>query len=100
VSHYRNKKLLQAARGQACTACGAAGREDVVVACHANSVALGKGTGIKVPDYYVAYLCAFCHDLYDGRAGKLTKEERDEIWMRAYLKTVASWFTRGIVVVP
>ena len=93
---FRNTKLLRAAQGQPCAECGSRG---TTVAAHVNSVALGKGTGIKAPDYYAAYLCAHCHDIYDGRAGQLTRKEKEELWTRAYLRTVALWFTEGIVIV-
>ena len=86
---YRNKKLLAAARDQACVLCGSVG---TTVACHANSVELGKGVGIKVPDYYTAWLCQRCHDQVDGRTGKLMQYEKQEMWIRAYLHTVARWF--------
>lgn len=93
---FRSPKLLKAARDQACTLCGSVG---TTVPAHANSVALGKGTGIKAPDYYHAHLCQSCHDLYDGRQGQLSREEREGLWMRAYLRTVARWFEQGHVVV-
>lgn len=91
---FRSKKLLDAAKGAPCMICGSV---YTTVAAHANSVALGKGTGIKVPDYYVAYLCQTCHDLYDGRRGALTKDEKEEMWVTAYLRTVKYWFEQGIV---
>ena len=91
---FRSRTLLNAAEGQACQICGST---STTVACHANSVALGKGTGIKVSDYYVAWLCDHHHALYDGRAGKLTKQEKTELWTTAYLRTVAQWFKLGIV---
>lgn len=91
---YRNKRLLDAAKGQACTICGAVGS---TVACHANSVALGKGTGIKAPDYYAAHMCQHHHDLYDGRIGRLTKEEKEALWMTAFLRTIKRLFDQGIV---
>lgn len=91
---YRNKKLLASARDQRCTICGG---KDGVVACHANSVALGKGTGSKAPDYYTAWMCQVCHALYDGRAGRLTKAEKEDMWTVAYIRTVAQWFEQGII---
>lgn len=91
---FRSKKLLEAARDQACVLCDAMG---TTVACHANSVALGKGTGIKAPDYYTAYLCQDCHSLVDGRTGQLTKQEKQELWVKAFLLTVSRWFRYGIV---
>lgn len=93
---YRSKKLLASSEGQSCVICGDVGS---TVSAHANSVALGKGTGIKCPDFYVAHLCHTCHALYDGRAGRLTKAEKEDLWVTAYLRTVARWFNQGIVVV-
>lgn len=91
---FRSKKLLDEAKDQPCALCNIVG---YTIACHVNSVALGKGTGHKAPDYYVAYMCAFCHDVYDGRRSTLTKDEKAEMWLRAYLKTVSLWFEQGIV---
>lgn len=92
---FRSKKLLDSAEGQSCVLCE---KEDgTTVAAHANSVALGKGKGIKPPDYYTAHVCHGCHDLIDGRAGKLSKEEKMEMWTRAFVRTVARWFNQGIV---
>lgn len=93
---YRSPKLLKAARDQACAICGSVG---TTVAAHANSVALGKGTGIKAPDFYHAHLCQHHHDLYDGRKGTLTKAEKEAMWVTAYLRTVKRWFEQGIVTV-
>lgn len=91
---FRSKTLLAAARDQPCVLCGSVG---TTISAHANSVALGKGTGIKAPDYYVAWLCRACHDEIDGRTGRLTKQERYDLWTTAYLRTVAQWFEQGIV---
>lgn len=96
MSHFRSKALLDSAEGKPCDCCGSTG---TTVSAHANSVALGKGAGIKVPDFYTARLCDVCHALYDGRLGKLTKAEKAELWMTAYLRTVAAWFKEGIVCV-
>lgn len=93
---YRSRALLDSADGQPCAnpRCRMTG---TTVASHANRVSLGKGTGIKVPDYYTAHLCDVCHALVDGRLGRLTKEEKWELWCDAYLVTVARWFMQGIV---
>lgn len=93
---YRNKKLLASAEGQSCTICGSVG---TTVACHANSVALGKGTSIKAPDYFAVHFCRECHDLYDGRAGMLTKEQKEEMWTTGFIWTVKRLFDQGIVIV-
>jgi hypothetical protein len=93
---FRSPKLLRSAEGQACVICGSVG---TTIAAHANSVALGKGTGIKSPDYFTAWVCQFHHDLIDGRQGKLTREQRRELWEEAFILTVAEWFKHGIVIV-
>lgn len=95
MSHYRNQKLLDSAEDQPCVICG-----DVrtTVACHANSVALGKGTGIKVPDFYTAWCCQKHHDMIDGRRPvELPYRDAFDLWTWAFIKTVARWFNQGIV---
>lgn len=91
---FRSPTLLKSAHGQPCAICGSVG---TTIAAHANRVALGKGIGCKAPDFYTAHLCQSCHDLYDGRRGHLTKAEQDDLWTRAFLRTVARWFEQGIV---
>ena len=91
---YRNAKLLRAAKDQPCVLCGSRG---TTVAAHANSVALGKGTGIKAPDYYTAWVCQQCHDQIDGRRNADYHWKRCEMWEKAFIKTVARWFELGIV---
>ena len=94
--HYRNARLLRAAQDQPCVLCGT---EGTTVAAHTNSVALGKGMGIKAPDFYTAWVCRDHHDLIDGRTGRLTKDEKAALWTEAYLKTVAAWFMQEVVIV-
>ena len=91
---YRNKKLLRFAKDQPCVLCHSSG---TTVAAHLRSVEFGSGTGIKCPDYFTAWLCQRCHDMIDGRAGRLPADERKDLWMRAYLRTVQQWFEQGIV---
>jgi hypothetical protein len=91
---FRSKTLRDSAKDQACVLCGARG---TTVAAHANSVALGKGTGIKAPDYHTAWLCQRCHFAVD--AGPLSHAEKQELWTRAFVRTVAQWFEQGIVTV-
>lgn len=91
---FRSPKLLRAAKDRACVLCRSVG---TTVAAHTNSLELGRGFGHKAPDYYVAYVCQRCHDEIDGRAGGLSKEEKRELWMRAFVRTVALWFEDGII---
>ena len=91
---YRNKKLLDAARDRPCVLCESQG---TTIAAHCNRVDLGHGVGIKAPDYYTAFVCQPCHDKIDGRSGKLTKQERYDLWLLAFVRTVEVWFQNGIV---
>lgn len=92
---YRSKKLREAARGRPCVLCDI--EDGTTVAAHSNALEHGRGYGHKAPDFYTAFLCVRCHDLVDGRAGKLSKDEKRDMWMRAWVKTVAVWFNEGIV---
>jgi len=91
---FRLPKLLKAANGRACVLCGATGS---TVAAHSNSLQHGRGYAHKSPDYYIAYLCQRCHDEVDGRSGSLSKEEKRERWLSAFVRTVSVWFEEGIV---
>lgn len=92
---YRSPKLREAASGRPCVLCGI--EDGTTVGAHSNALEHGRGYGHKAPDFYLAYVCGGCHDQIDGRAGKLSKEEKREMWMRAWVKTVAIWFNEGIV---
>jgi len=74
---------------QSCRAVNWDGQQ--LVLCHPNGLRFEKGTGQKGHDLG-AYLCnrpGGCHDLLDGRAGALTRLERDEMFLdAAYWSTV------------
>lgn len=91
---YRSEKLRKAARDRPCALCSSYG---TTVAAHSNALEHGRGIGHKAPDYMVAYVCQDCHDIIDGRKGGLSKEEKREMWMRAWQRTVKVWFEEGIV---
>lgn len=91
---YRSPKLLKSAKDRPCAICGSVG---TTVAAHSNALEHGHGFGHKAPDYMTAYLCQEHHDMVDGRRGKLSKEEKREMWLRAWVKTVPIWFEEGIV---
>lgn len=40
---------------------------DTTVLCHSNSLADGKGMGLKAPDTAAVFGCSACHDVLDGR---------------------------------
>lgn len=92
-------KLTARAKDYPCQCCGKLG---YTVPAHSNALEHGKGIGMKAPDYAIAYLCGDpggCHDLVDGRAGALGYETKRDMWNAAHVKTVAIWFTDGLVVV-
>lgn len=91
---FRSKKLTDGARDMPCVLCGSMG---TTVAAHTNQLSLGRGFAHKAPDYYVAYVCQRCHDLIDGRAGGLDKEQKHALWVEAFIKTVPIWFEQRIV---
>lgn len=93
---FRSPKLLKAAKDQACVLCG---RRGSTVSAHCNMTEHGKGIGIKAPDCLIAFLCTTCHSSIDGHSGRLTRDEKREMWYRAFARTVVQWFEQGIVVV-
>ena len=83
--YVRSKKLLEAAREIPCQWCGA--DDGTIVAAHSNSLAHGKGRGIKSDDNMIASLCYYCHQEYD-QGKSLTKMERIGMWRTAHERTV------------
>lgn len=72
---YRDRALLDMARGRPCLFPGAvhAGPE-TTVAAHSNHLEHGKARGRKADDCYSAWACAICHSWYDqGSAGRHEK---------------------------
>lgn len=93
---YKNKAILRAAEGEACTHCKA--QTDTVVAAHSNLLEDGKGVGKKSHDYAVAFLCYKCHQDYDLKIkiaeGRLRLSQEDFhramklTWLRLLQKKV------------
>lgn len=79
---YRNKTLTEIVRDLPCMHCGRI--DGTVCAAHRNE---GKGMGVKVSDALIAALCHRCH--YELDNGKdLSRDERRDMWNRAYVKTM------------
>ncbi len=99
---YRNKKLTDASKGQACTlqipgVCQ--GGTETTVPCHSP---LGEDrNGTKAPDFAVADGCMACHDYLDRRArldGELINDEDQRFYAhRGIMRTLANRFERGII---
>jgi CRISPR/Cas system-associated protein Cas10 (large subunit of type III CRISPR-Cas system) len=88
---YRNTKLIKLLRELPCQHCGI--ESETVCAAHRNE---GKGMGIKVSDSLCAALCIECHVKLDN-GKELTKEERRDMWNRAYIKTMQYLFEHDMI---
>lgn len=94
--NYRNRKLLDLAREMPCMNCGV--DDGTIVAAHGNGAIYGKGMGIKSHDCYFAGLCFRCHYDYD-QGSKMTRQEKQELFTQAMLKTwIWLWRNEKIVV--
>ena len=89
--NYRNKKLLETVRESPCQLCGA--RDGTVVAAHSNQLRDGKGRSIKAHDYRIAALCYTCHADIDQ--GRMSREDKQDLWEMAHRKTVGWLFENG-----
>jgi hypothetical protein len=89
--NYRNKKILNLAKDAPCVLCGSS--DGTVIAAHSNQSRDGKSMSMKSYDYRVAYLCYHHHFMIDG--GKLSREEKVEMWEDAHRKTIGWLFDNG-----
>lgn len=96
--NYRNRKLLNFARGQPCMmripgVCNH--NHETTVAAHSNRQRHGKGTGIKAHDYFIVWACSDCHAWYDQ--GKSPQLEKEMAWIEAWERTIAELFEQGLI---
>jgi hypothetical protein len=95
--------IRRAARGQECTlqilgVCN--GEPETVVLCHSNSLADGKGMGLKAPDTAACFGCSSCHDILDGRRPRphgMTAENVDAYFRYAVERTHAILRSKGLM---
>lgn len=90
MDNFRSRALLDLAhRVTECQSCGrhTPGAEPA----HSNMSAYGKGAMLKAHDWAHAALCHDCHVLLD-QGPELTREERRELWERAFRKTLTLYF--------
>lgn len=90
MSIFRSAKLRALAKLKPCLARfeGCNGNPQSVVWCHLNDLSLGRGAYFKTGDLFGFFGCSQCHDLYDGRRGSLTKEEKRALGHGACLRTL------------
>lgn len=91
---YRNRKLLDLARGQACVWCGC--EDGTIVAAHSNLIEHGKGKGLKAHDGMHAWLCYRCHTEYDQGA-KMSREEKRDFILAAICKTYQRMWEQELI---
>lgn len=79
----RSKPMLDAARDESCVVCGA--RDGTVVAAHYTGMrahALGKGTGCKPHDLFIADLCHRCHTKFDQHDKSIDRSTSTDAFFR------------------
>lgn len=64
-----------------------------MVAAHSNQLRDGKGRSIKAHDYRIAALCYTCHADIDQ--GKMSREDKQDLWEMAHRKTIGWLFESG-----
>lgn len=89
---FRSEKFRRLVASLPCQHCGIDGRTQ---AAHRNE---SKGMGLKTSDALVAALCADCHTELDS-GNRLTRDERRDMWNRAYIKTVQALIEQGRLII-
>jgi len=90
--YIRSKKVLELVRTLRCQNCKI--DDGTVVAAHTNWGG-GKGRSIKADDNLIASLCYECHMELD-MGYHMTKEERQEMWKVAHIKTIHKLTNLGL----
>lgn len=94
---YRNKKILDAAKGQECTINSPVCNYDssTVVFAHFNDGWAGKGAGQKADDFAGAFACSDCHKWLDGEIWK-TDTNQNKILEQQLLVDYEFYWRRGM----
>lgn len=95
--NHRSTALRESARYAPCALCGA--EDGTVVWAHPNSVASGKGFGIKAHDALGAYLCFHCHTTVD-QSGKANKAQRQRMMHEAHFISLTRLLDAGWTLEP
>lgn len=97
---FRNRKLLDLARDESCTNCGA--EDGTIVAAHSNMSIHGKGMSEKAHDCFIAFLCSRCHGWLDQGRGcdqtdtyVGTRHDKEIMFVRAMEKTTLRLWQAG-----
>jgi len=92
--YWRNKQHLKNVASLPCQNCGIEGQTQ---AAHSNLSIHGKARGLKASDEFTAALCFACHHELDA-GNKLDKQQKQELWFRAFRNTWLELLDRNLVV--
>lgn len=92
--NYRNTKLLELARDQACVMCHT--QDGTVVSAHSNLGEHGKGMGMKADDSMIAWLCFRCHSNLD-QGSSMTRDERRDYTLTAICRTYREMWKQELI---
>jgi hypothetical protein len=93
--NYRNRPLLDLARGQPCqmrVSGVCIGGTETTVSAHSNQARHGHGKGVKAADPFVAESCVACHTWLDS--GPATRAEKEAAWQLGFERTLVARFER------
>lgn len=96
--NFRSRPLLDAVRSLPCQfqiegVCEGGVASDP---CHSNFAKHGKGKSLKAHDCFVAAGCRACHREVD-QGHRFNREERIELWQRAFERTLLLLWQRGLL---
>ncbi len=93
----KGTKLRNSAKDcPACMSCGKVNYDGhQLCLAHSNRNQDGKGRGLKSHDEKGAIVCNDCHNLIDGKTGKLSRYEAQAMHISAHEKTLQWWLQKG-----
>lgn len=94
MSNFRDRKLLDLAHRLEQCQCGCGLWVPGCEPAHSNQGVHGKGMSIKAHDCFHAAM-AHDHHVAIDQGSKLSGEERNDIWRRAFDNTLLEYWRRG-----
>lgn len=88
----RNKAVLNLAKGRPCLLNSPVCNRDhlTTVACHGAGIALGKGMGYKLSDFWTVWGCSACNDYTDAYK-RATAEQKAIVFYRGHGLQLIEW---------
>lgn len=96
MANYRNRKLLDLCRGEACYLAFPNCEGFNTVPCHSNMLRHGRGFSYKSHDVYVVPGCPSCHRELDA-LGNYTREQKEQVFMSAWERWMLQLFQKEFV---